>query len=94
MYRYEFSGCVTSVVILLIIGLFIKEFWWFIVGIAIVLIILYYANLIYNAYLNKKEEMNRNYNPQMGEVYKECPYCNTKVAVTATCCPVCKRELN
>ena len=42
----------------------------------------------------QKEEADKNYTPQMGEVYKVCPYCNTKVKVTAITCPNCKKELN
>lgn len=94
MYKYEFLGCFSSVLILMCIGILIKELWWLIVGIAIVLIVLYYAKLIYNLFLQKQQEKDANYTPEMGEVYKECPYCNTKVSVTAVQCPVCKHELN
>lgn len=94
MYRIEFSGCLTSVLLLLLIGYLIKELWWLIIGIVIILIVLYYANLIYQNILHKKEEKDANYTPEMGEVYKVCPYCSSKVKVTATICPVCKHELN
>ncbi len=94
MYRIELSGCLTALIIFLLIIFLLKELWWLIVGIAIILIIAYYANLIYKLIRNKSEESRLNYTPQMGEVYKVCPYCNTKVKVTETTCPCCKHSLN
>ncbi len=94
MYRIELSGCLTSILIFLLILFLVKELWWVFVGIAIILIVAYYAQMIYKLIADKKEEADKNYTPQMGEVYKVCPYCNTKVKVTATACPKCKRELN
>jgi len=94
MYINNPSGCLAILLILFLIGLFIKEFWWLIVGIAIILIILYYANLIYQNIIQSNKEKHANYTPEMGEVYKVCPYCNAKVSVTAIKCPVCNHELN
>lgn len=94
MYKIEFSGCLTTILFLLLIGYLIKELWWLIVGIIIIIIVLYYANLIYKYITDKKTERDANYTPEMGEVYKVCPYCNSKVKVTTIICPVCKRELN
>lgn len=94
MYRIEFPGCLTAVLILILLGYLIKELWWLIVGIIIILIVLYYANLIYQNILDKNAEKDADYNPKMGEVYKICPYCSSKVKVTATYCPACKHELN
>lgn len=82
------------ILIFLIILFLVKELWWLITGIAIVVIIAYYANLIYKAIISNQVEKQENYEPKMGEVYKVCPYCNSKVKVTATCCPVCKHALN
>ncbi|MBQ4122938.1 hypothetical protein IJD44_04350 [bacterium] len=94
MYRIDFSGCLVSIFILLVIGYLIKELWWLIVGIIVILIVLFYANLIYYNISSKKAEKDANYDPEMGEVYKVCPYCSSKVKVTATVCPVCNHELN
>ena len=94
MYRFEFTGCITSILIFLLILFLVKELWWLIVGIAVILIIGYYANLIYRIIVNKKEQSEKNYTPQMGEVYKVCPYCNSKVKVTAMTCPHCNHALN
>lgn len=94
MYRIELSGCLTSILIFLLILFLVKELWWVFVGLAIVLIVAYYANMIYRIIMQKKDEEDKNYTPQMGEVYKVCPYCNAKVKVTAAACPVCKHELN
>ena len=94
MYRIEFSGCLTTLLIFFIILFLVKELWWLIVGIAIVLIVLYYARLIYKTFLLKGANDQETYKPKMGEVYKVCPYCNTKVKVTAVKCPVCKHALN
>ncbi len=94
MYRIEFTGCLTSLLIFLLILFLVKELWWVIVGVAIILIIAYYANMIYRLFADKKAEAERNYTPQMGEVYKVCPYCNSKVKVTAMTCPNCNHALN
>ncbi len=94
MYRIELSGCITALVILLLLFFLVKELWWLIVGIAIICIVVYYLNLIYQYITNNKTETDKTYTPKMGEVYKVCPYCNAKVRVTATTCPVCNRALN
>ena len=94
MYRIEFSGCLTSILIFLLILFLVKELWWVFVGLAIIIIVAYYANMIYKLFSEKKEEADKNYTPAMGEVYKVCPYCNCKVKVTLTACPNCKHELN
>lgn len=94
MYKIEISGCLTSLFILMLVILVIKELWWFIVGLAVIIIVLYYAKLIYKNITAGNNSGNEQYNPQMGEVYKICPYCNAKVKVTAVTCPVCKHALN
>lgn len=94
MYRFETSGCLTSLFILLIFYFILKEFWWLFVGIAVVIIVAYYARLIYITISQKKLKEEQNYTPEMGEVYKICPYCNAKVKVTAVTCPCCNRALN
>lgn len=94
MYKLEFSGCLSTLFIFLLILFLIKELWWLIVGLIIIAIVAYYGNLIYKAYLNKKQEEKINYTPEMGEVYKICPYCNTKVKVNEKTCPCCNRALN
>ena len=90
----EFLGCLVTILIIAITFAIIKEFWWLIVGIILICIVAYYAKLIYETIKNKHDDNERNYNPQMGEVYKVCPFCNTKVKVTETTCPNCKRALN
>lgn len=94
MYRIELSGCFTFLLIFLFILFLLKEFWWVIAGIAVVIIAAYYLNLLYKTILDKKKEIETNYTPAMGEVYKVCPYCNAKVKVTASACPRCSRALN
>lgn len=94
MYRVELSGCLTLLLSFLLLIFILKELWWLIVGIAIIAVVIYYMNLIYKLLVNKNNESELNYTPKMGEVYKVCPYCNTKVRVTAVQCPVCKRALN
>ena len=94
MYRFEISGCLSLLLILAILYFIVKELWWLFVGIALIIIVAYYANLIYKTILDKKEQAEQNYNPEMGEVFKVCPYCNAKVKVTAQTCPCCKRALN
>lgn len=94
MYRIEISGCLTSLILLLIAYFLVKELWWFFVGIVLILIAIYFGNLIYNVVLQKYKDKDQNYNPQMGEVYKICPYCNTQVKANAQICPCCNKNLN
>ena len=94
MYRIELSGCFTTFLIFLLILFLLKELWWLIIGIILILIIIYYANMISKNIKTKVSEAEENFTPRMGEVYKICPYCNTKVKVTAMTCPCCKRTLN
>ena len=94
MYRFELSGCLTLLIMLAIVYFLVKELWWLFVGIALIIIVSYYANLIYKTIVYKKQQDEQIYNPQMGEVFKVCPYCNAKVKVTAVTCPCCNRALN
>lgn len=94
MYRLNFFGCLNIIIFFLLILFLVKELWWLIVGIIVILIAAYYGNLIYQSYINKKQEEKINYTPEMGEVFKVCPYCNTKVKVTEKTCPRCNRALN
>ena len=94
MNKFEISGCLTSLIILFITYYLIKELWWLIVGIILIIIVAYYSRLIYLTIHNKNKEAQINYKPDMGEVYKVCPYCNTMVKVTDKTCPCCNRALN
>ncbi len=94
MYSFNLSGCLIPFLILLIIFFIIKELWWFIIGIVLICIAIYYGNLIYQYIINKDKEKKINYTPEMGEVYKICPFCNAKVKVTDMTCPVCGHALN
>ncbi len=94
MYKYELSGCLTVLFVLLLTLFLVKELWWLIVGIIIIAVASYYLNLIYKVIAEKEKEKRENYNPAMGEVFKVCPYCNTKVKVTEKTCPCCNRALN
>jgi Ca2+/Na+ antiporter len=94
MYKIEIQGCLSTLLIFLLILFVVKELWWLIVGLILICIAIYYGNLIYQTVKNKQKENEINYNPQMGEVFKVCPYCNTKVKVTEKTCPCCNRALN
>ncbi len=83
-----------TIFIVLLIFFLIKELWWLIVGIILIAIVAYYAKLIYETIKNKHEQSKVNYTPEMGEVFKVCPFCNTKVKVTEKTCPNCKHALN
>lgn len=83
-----------TIFLILLIFFLIKELWWLIVGLIVIAIVTYYAKLIYETIKEKNERAKANYNPEMGEVYKVCPFCNTKVKVTETTCPNCKHALN
>ena len=84
------SGCLVSILFFLIIFLIIKELWWMIVGIAIILIVAYWCKKIYILLVKKKE--NTEYTPNMGEVFMICPYCNSKVKLNSSECPICKHK--
>lgn len=53
----------------------------------------------YNLYLKLKanvvkhnEEKEKNFEPEIGEVYKVCPYCGNNVKRGATYCPHCNTK--
>lgn len=100
--RNSIIGCLSTIILFTIIfwiikgSLFlIKEFWWLIVGIMVIMIVSYYGKLIYNLIYTKKMNItDSEYEAPMGEVYKICPHCNAQVKVTQTTCPRCKRALN
>lgn len=94
MYKIQINGCLTALLFFLLIFFLIKELWWFFTGIILIALAVYYGNLIYKTVCEKQKEAQINYTPEMGEVYKICPYCNTKVKVTAITCPCCNRALN
>ena len=89
---FNFSGCLIFLLIFLITLYLLKELWWLIVGIAVIITVAYWGRRIYMLLYEK--EKNKEYTPEMGEVFKICPYCNSKIKVTEIKCPVCKRELN
>ena len=90
----NFTGCLITSVIFLLALYLLKELWWVIVGIALILIALYWGKKIYYLLKEMKESRDTTYNPQMGEVFKMCPYCGAKVTVKQITCPVCKHALN
>lgn len=91
---YNISGCLISVLVLMILFILLKELWWLIVGIALIIIAAYWGKKIYLLIKYGKSIEDTNYSPQMGEVFKICPYCNSKVKVTEVKCPNCKHQLN
>ncbi|MCD7879319.1 MAG: zinc ribbon domain-containing protein [Candidatus Gastranaerophilales bacterium] len=94
MYRNDVTGCLMSIFIALLIFFLIKELWWLIVGLVIIAVVVYYSSLIYEKVSQTVEKEKESVTPQMGEVFKVCPYCNAKVKVTTKTCPQCGRALN
>lgn len=54
---------------------------------------------VYNVYLRIKsnlkkynEDKEKNFEPEIGEVYKLCPYCGNNVKRYATSCPHCNKK--
>lgn len=56
--------------------------------------------IVYNIYIKAKkkfeirnEQKERNYEPEIGEVYKICPYCGNDVKRSAKVCPHCRKNI-
>ena len=99
--RNGIIGCLSTIIFFTIIfwiikGSFwlIKEFWWLIVGLLLIIIVINYGKLIYQAICTKNITNKEYEETPMGEVYKVCPHCNAQLKVTQTTCPRCKRALN
>ncbi len=93
MYKYELTGCSTLILIILFVVVFAKQLFYLALAFSVLLIAIYVVFYIYRTIQIKKKEQDL-CNPQMGEVYKICPYCNSSVKVTAKTCPNCNRALN
>jgi len=87
MYKIEIQGCLSSIFILALVIFIIAKLWWLIVGLVIIAIVYYYSRLVYLTITEQKNQAETNYEPKDGEVFKVCPYCNTKVRVSAISCP-------
>lgn len=92
-FKGDSSGCIIAILIFLLGLYLLKELWWLFVGIAVIIIVAYWGKRIFLLLKESKETNSKQYNPQMGEVFKVCPYCGTKMKLTETFCPKCKREL-
>ncbi len=93
MYKYEISGCSTLMLIILFVVIFAKQLFYLALAFAVVLVAIYIGFYIYRTIQVKKREKDL-CNPDIGEVYKICPYCNTSVKVSAKTCPNCNHALN
>ena len=93
-FKSDLSGCLISLLFFLLALYLLKELWWLIVGIALIVVVFYWGKKIYLYLVNSKKIKDAEYNPQMGEVYKVCPFCNAKLKVTAITCPYCGKSLN
>ena len=85
-------GCLLWTI--LFVWLFFELKLYYVVGFLIVLAV------GYNLYrqtrtkiIEYNEEKERSYEPEMGEVYKVCPYCKKDVKRLAKICPHCKMNL-
>ncbi|MGN0005116.1 MAG: hypothetical protein ACI37Z_04010 [Candidatus Gastranaerophilaceae bacterium] len=85
-------GCLLWTV--LFVWIFIALKLYYVVGFLIFLAIVY--NVISkakNKYYERKEQKERDFQPEIGEVYKVCPYCGNDVKRSAKICPHCKNSL-
>ena len=41
-----------------------------------------------------KENKDKSYEPEIGEVYKICPFCNKDIKRNATICPHCRNKID
>lgn len=85
-------GCLLWII--LFVWIFIKLRLYYIVFFLIIIAIAHY---IYSQTKNKIkehiEEKEKNFEPEMGEVYKICPCCGNSVKRSAKICPHCKNPL-
>lgn len=85
-------GCLLWTIFL--VWIFVALKLYIVVGILIIIALIY--NFINNArrkYEIHQAEKEKNYEPEMGEVYKICPYCGKDVRRSAKICPHCNRPL-
>lgn len=86
-------GCLLWTVLL--VWLFFKLKLYYVIFFIIILA------FVYNLYIRaknkiktRKEEQERNYEPEIGEVYKVCPFCGNDVKRSAKICPHCQNKLD
>ena len=89
---YNLTGCLISLIIFLGAVWLLNELWRPLAAIALIIIVYYWGKKIYTLLCEKKQSSS--YNPEMGDVYKVCPYCGSKVRAAETVCPVCSKTLN
>lgn len=91
-YRFDITGCLTVLIILMFIGFLLTKLWWLVAIMFLIWLINTFIAVFQQKLAQKKTEKAA-FNPEMGQSYKVCPYCGEKVKVTDLKCPKCGREL-
>lgn len=85
-------GCLFFTIIL--VWLFVKLKLYYILGFLILLALAYkFFQKTKVKIAEHKEEKEKNFEPEIGEVYKICPYCGNNVKRSANVCPHCKNQI-
>lgn len=92
MYKIQIQGCLPFLIIFIFLFIVLKLWIVLVLFIFAALIYSFVSQLIYRIAL-KKKEMEQNYTPNKGEVYKICPFCGINVKRTAKTCPQCGHSL-
>ncbi len=93
MYKIEIKGCLIISLILFFIIFALLKLWYLVVLVVLVFIFRDYINTVKINIKEKEREKEINYEPEMGEVYKICPYCGQKVKHSQMKCPNCNNDL-
>lgn len=93
MYKIEIKGCLIISLILFFIIFALLKLWYLVVLVVLVFIFRDYINTVKINIKEKEREKEINFEPEMGEVYKICPYCGQKVKHSQTKCPNCNNDL-
>lgn len=91
MYRIGPLGCLFS--ILWIWLFFTLKLYYLVFGVLILIAAFVIFFICKNKYKVHIENKEKSFEPEIGEVYKICPYCNNDVKRSTKICPHCKSEL-
>ena len=94
MIRLNFNnGCFIFLILILFFVIFLLLKFWYIV--LFIILLLPIIEVIRQIRENKNSlNLEQEYSPKIGEVYKLCPYCSKKIRRKDKICPYCNKKLN